>query len=112
MNPPTEVHVARITGAFAVVVAVITLFGTLATASESSSSALPASGTSSIVGSTPSMEASCISVIRSYRALLRSDPKLTRWLTLADADGVSPVDVDPDARRCGIGKRTLLAPMR
>lgn len=109
MNPPAEVRVARITGVFAVVVAVITLFGTLATAGKSSSSAPPASEASAIVSSTRSTGASCISVVRSYRALVRSDPRLASLLTTAGTDGVAPIDVDPDARRCGIGRRALLA---
>ena len=105
----TEVRVAVITGAFSVLVALITLFGTPATAKESRSSALPASGTSTIVSGTPSTGASCISIIRGYRALVRQDPQLVKLLTTAGADGVSPIGVDPDARRCGIGKDALLA---
>jgi hypothetical protein len=108
VNPPTEVRVARITGVFAVLVAVITLFGTLATASKSSS-APPASEASAIVSSTRSTGASCISVVRGYRALVRADPRLATLLTTAGPDGVAPIDVDPDARRCGIGRRALLA---
>jgi hypothetical protein len=108
MNLPTEVRVARIAGAFSVVVAVITLFGTLATADKSSSSALPASGTSTMVSSTPSTQASCSSVIRNYQILLRSDPKLAKLLTTVGPDGVSPIGVDPDARRCGVGRDVLL----
>jgi hypothetical protein len=108
MNPPTEVRVARVTGVFSVVVAVITLFGTLATADESSGPALTASGTSTVVSSTSSSEAPCSSVIRDYRVLLRSDPKLVKLLTTTGADGVAPINVDPDARRCGVGRDVLL----
>jgi hypothetical protein len=52
---------------------------------------------------------SCASVIREYRVLVRLDPALATSLTTAGADGVSPIDVDPDARRCGIDRDALRA---
>jgi hypothetical protein len=108
VTPQTEVRVALIAGAFQVVVASVALFGTLATASDRSST-LPVSGTSTTVSSTPSAGASCTLVIREYRVLVRLDPTLIKSLTTAGADGVSPIDVDPDARRCGIDRDALRA---
>lgn len=108
MNPQTEVRVALIAGVFQVVVALVALFGTLATASDRSST-LPVSGTSPTVSSTSPAGASCTSVIREYRVLVRLDPTLATSLALAGADGVSPIDVDPDARRCGIDEDALRA---
>jgi hypothetical protein len=90
----TQVLVAVISGVFQLLVAFVALFGTLATASDRGS-AQPAGGTSP-------PGASCTSVYREYRGMVRQDPVLVIALTTAGADRVSPVDVDPDARRCGI----------
>jgi hypothetical protein len=51
----------------------------------------------------------CTSVIHEYRTLLRLDPTLVKSLTTAGPDVVSPIDVHPDARRCGIDKDRLRA---
>jgi hypothetical protein len=90
----TQVLVAVISRVFQLLVAFVALFGTLATASDRGS-AQPAGGTSP-------PGASCTSVYREYRGLVRQDPVLVTALTTAGGDRVSPVDVDPDARRCGI----------
>jgi hypothetical protein len=103
-----EVRVAVIAGVFQIVVAFVALFGTLATASNRSSTP-SVSATSATVSNTPLAGASCPSVIREYRTLVRLDPTLATSLTTAGADGVSPVDVDPDARRCGIDRDALRA---
>jgi hypothetical protein len=108
VTPQTEVRVAVIAGIFQVVVAFVALFGTLATASDRSST-LPVSGTSTTVRGTPSAGASCTLVIHEYRVLVRLDPALATSLITAGADGVSPIDVDPDARRCGIDRDALRA---
>jgi len=108
MTSQTEMRIAVITGAFQVIVAFVALFGTLATASDHSSTP-SVSGTSTTVNSRPSAGASCTSVIRGYRLLVRLDPALVTSLTTAGADGVSPIDVDPDARRCGIDRDALRA---
>ena len=108
MNPQTELRVAVIAGTFQVIVALVAFFGTLATASDSNS-ALPGGGASATVTTTPSAGVSCASVIREYRMLLRLDPALAAALVTPGADGVAPVDVDPDARRCGIDKEALRA---
>lgn len=107
-TPGSAERVARITARSAVLVAFITLAGTLATASATRAAA-KASTTSTTVASAASVEASCRSVFREYRTLVRLDPTLVRSLTTAGPDGVSPIDVDPDARRCGIHKNALRA---
>jgi hypothetical protein len=108
VTPQTEVRVAVIAGVVQVVVALVALFGTLATASDGSSTR-PVSGTSATVSSTPLAGASCTLVIREYRVLVRLDLTLATSLTTTGADGVSPIDVDPDARRCGIDRDALRA---
>jgi hypothetical protein len=114
VTPHTEVRVAVIAGAFQVLVALVALFGTLATTGDPSP-ARPFSDTSTTITpaagltSTPAAGASCTSVIREYRALIRLDPRLATSLTTAGPDGASPIDVDADARRCGIDRDTLLA---
>jgi len=115
VTPQVEVRVAVIAGAFQVVVALVALFGTLATASDPSPTR-PVSDTSTTItsapaaglASTPAAGASCTSVIREYRALIRLDPRLATLLTTAAADGASPIDIDADARRCGIDRDALL----
>jgi hypothetical protein len=125
-----EVRIAVIAGVAQVIVAFIALFGTLATASDRSSAlsgsggspttttlavsgesptttTLADSGESPITTTPPSAGASCASVIREYRDLVRSDPKLAASLIEARTDGVSPIDVNPDARRCGIDRAFL-----
>jgi hypothetical protein len=106
MTPQNEVRVAVLTGVFEVVVALVALFGTLATAADHSPSS-PGSGAAPAVNSSPSAGASCTSVIREYRTLVRLDPALIGSLTKQGPDGVSPIDVDPDARRCGIDRDAL-----
>jgi hypothetical protein len=112
-----EVRIAVIAGVFQVLVAFIALFGTLATASDRSST-LPDTGrsptTTTVVNSgrsstttTPSAGGSCTSIIREYRDLVRMDPTLAASLAQAGTDGVAPIDVDPDARRCGIDRAAL-----
>jgi hypothetical protein len=108
VTPQTELRVAVIAGAFQVLVAFIALFGTLATASDRSSTP-PAREASTTVSSTPLSGMSCTSVIREYRVLVRLDPTLATSLTTVGADGVSPIDVDLDARRCGIDRDALRA---
>jgi hypothetical protein len=107
-TPRGAERVALITASSAVLVALITLAGTWATASATRATA-KTSTTSTTAASAPSAGASCTSVFREYRTLLRLDPTLVRSLTTAGADGVSPIDVDPDARRCGIDKDALRA---
>jgi hypothetical protein len=46
-------------------------------------------------------------MIREYRELVRLDPALARSLIEAGADGIAPIDVNPDARRCGIDATVL-----
>jgi hypothetical protein len=106
VNPHSEVRVAVIAGAVQVIVAAVALFGTLATASDPSST-LPASGTAAAVSRMPSAGLPCTSVVAEYRTLLRLNPTLLASLTTAGADGISPIDVDPDARRCGIDQDAL-----
>jgi hypothetical protein len=103
----TEVRVAVIAGAFQVLVALVALFGALATASDPSPT--PISGTSAAVASTPAAGASCTSVIREYQALIRLDPRLAASLSTPGTAGTAPIDVDADARRCGIGRDALRA---
>jgi hypothetical protein len=103
-----EVLVAVITGVFEVVVALIALFGPLATGSDRSST-VPIDGAQGAVSSAPSAGAVCTSVIREYRTLIRLDPELLALLTKAKPGDVPPIEVDPDARRCGIDSEVLEA---
>jgi hypothetical protein len=108
VRPQLEVRVAVITGAFQIVVALVALFGTLSSTGNSSSTS-SVSRTPAAVNSAPSAGAPCTSIIRQYRVLVRLDPALVTSLTTPGADGISPIDVDPDARRCGIDSDALRA---
>jgi hypothetical protein len=105
MTSESGTRVAVIAGAFQVVVAVVGLFGTLATASERSSTA-PLNGASTTIANMPAAGTSCTSIYREYRILIL-DPKLATSLTTPGADGTAPIDVDADARRCGIDRGAL-----
>jgi hypothetical protein len=94
------VAVAFIAAVAQVVAALIALVGPPATTS---------TGGSTTVSSAPAPGAACISVVHEYRTKLRLDPALLTALTTAGADGISLIDVDPDARRCGIDKDVLRA---
>jgi hypothetical protein len=99
-----DVLIAIIAGTFQIVVAFVALFGALATADSDGSA--PA-GNQSVTVTVPA--GFCASVIREYRALVRLDPALATSLTTPGPDGVAPIEVDPDARRCGIDADALRA---
>ena len=106
-TPGSAERAARITARGAVLAALITLAGSWVSASATRAAA-KASTTSTTVASAASAGASCTSVYRDYRTLVL-DPTLVRALTTPRADGVAPIDVDPDARRCGLHKQALRA---
>ena len=44
-----------------------------------------------------------------YRTLVRLDDHALTVLTTPGPDGLSPVEADPDARRCGLSEAALRA---
>ena len=115
----TEVRVGVIAGAAQVLIAVIALIGTLISGDVSPSarqtdtldasvtSAAPAdpTGTDPPAGEAPS----CPAVYEEYRRMVLADANALATLTTPDADGMSPLRADPDARRCGLSEVALQA---
>jgi hypothetical protein len=111
-----ELRVGWIAGSAQVLAALIALFGVLFTAGGTGSahgknagppmaSATPsASATVSINGNT-----SCIDVVEQYRRIALQDPNLLAALDAPGPDGISALEADPEARRCGISEATLRA---
>jgi len=107
-----EVRVALIAASAQVLAATVALFGTLATGGSASAdhatSAIPRIGAST-VATPPAMGVSCTEVVEQYRRLVLLGPKELAALVTPGPDGISPVEADPDARRCGISAATLRA---
>lgn len=115
----TEVRIGVIAGAAQVLVAVIALIGTLIsgdvspaarqtdTLDESATSAAPADPT----GTDPPDDGvlSCPAVYEEYRRMILADANALATLTTPNADGMSPLRADPDARRCGLSEVVLRA---
>jgi hypothetical protein len=92
-----------ITGVASVIGSVLALIGVLATGESDE-----ISGVSSAVVSTTSSDVSCIAVVKAYRIEIQSSSKMLALLTTPGPDGVSPVEADPSARRCGLGETSLM----
>jgi hypothetical protein len=103
---------------FQVVAALVALFGVLFTAGRSGSTQeKPTATPTASATATPTAAAtaapasitSCADVIEQYRRLALQDPGLLAALAIPVPDGISPIEADPDARRCGISAATLRA---
>src|SRR5262249_2900210 len=92
-----------ITGVASVIGSVLALIGVLATGESDEGS-----GVSSGVVSTTSSDVSCIAVVKADRLGVQSTWKMLALLTTPGPDGVSPVEADPSARRCGLGETSLM----
>jgi hypothetical protein len=113
-----ELKVGLIAGSAQVIAALIALFGVLLTAGgagsvqgkdtvSSMASAAPTASAASGVAATPTGNTSCLDVVERYRRIALQDPKLLAALGTPGPDGISPLEADPDARRCGISEATL-----
>lgn len=105
-----EVRVGLIAGSAQVLAALVALFGVLFTAggtgsAQAKDTAMPAASATA----TPASSVSCMDVVGRYRRLALQDPALLAALAGPGPDGISPVEADPDARRCGISGATLRA---
>ena len=97
----TEVRVGLIAGSAQVVAALIALVGVLFAASS------PAKATQASPGNVLNSEIPCPDVIEAYRRMILLDPRLVDALSTTGANGVSPIEADFDARRCGLSTESL-----
>jgi hypothetical protein len=90
-------RVGVMAGVAQITAALIALFGTLVTARqpEGSGEAGSTSGTA------------CTAVYERYRDLVLLDDEALTVLTTPGPDGLSPVEADTDARRCGLSESAL-----
>jgi len=107
-----EVRVGLITGCAQIVAAVIALVGTLATAETKTDTAGTGSDTTATSAPAPppaggSRVDSCTTVVERYQALIEREARMVAVLTTEGPDGISPVEADPDARRCGLSEAAL-----
>jgi hypothetical protein len=93
-----------ITGVAGVIGSVLALIGVLATGESDDTSGV----SSGVVSTTTTSDVSCIAVVKAYRVEIQSSSKMLALLTTAGPDGVSPVQADPAARRCGLGETSLM----
>ncbi len=93
-----------ITGVASVIGSVLALIGVLATGESNDTSGV----SSGVVSTTTTSDVSCIAVVKAYRVEIQSSSKMLALLTTAGPDGVSPVEADPAARRCGLGETSLM----
>ena len=93
-----------ITGVAGVIGSVLALIGVLATGESDDTSGV----SSGVVSTTTTSDVSCIAVVKAYRVEIQSSSKMLALLTTAGPDGVSPVQADPAARRCGLGETSLV----
>jgi hypothetical protein len=97
-----------IAGGAQVAAALLALFGVLFTAvSTGSAQGRDTAKPTASATPTPASGISCMDVVDRYRRLAVQDPALLAALTTPGPDGISPVEADPDARRCGISAATL-----
>jgi len=92
-----------VAGVAGIVGSVLALIGVLVTGESNDTSDVSAA-----VVSTTSSNVSCIAVVKAYRAEIQGSPKMLALLTTPGPDGVSPVEADPAARRCGLGEASLM----
>lgn len=113
-----EMKAGLIAGSAQVAAALVALFGVLFTAAGTGSAqgkataAPTASATATPTASAtaaPASIISCAEVVERYRRLALQDPALLAALAIPGPDGISPIEVNPDARRCGISAATLRA---
>jgi hypothetical protein len=93
-----------ITGVASVIGSVLALIGVLTTGESDDTSGV----SSGVVSTTTTSDVSCIAVVKAYRVEIQSSSKMLALLTTAGPDGVSPVEADPAARRCGLGETSLM----
>lgn len=102
-----QLQVGWIAGCAQVIAALVALFGVLFTAVSTNSAKENANATPTSVVTAPANTLSCMDVVERYRSLMLQDPALLAALTTPGPDGISPIEADPDARRCGISATTL-----
>ena len=95
--------VGLIAGVAGVVGSVLALIGVLVSGDSNDTS-----GASARIATTTSSDVSCIAVVKAYRVEIQSSSKMLALLTTPGPDGVSPVEADPAARRCGLGAASLM----
>lgn len=108
----SEVRVGIIAGSAQILAALVALFGVLATAPDTSAARRPAPGSTTTppaVLATPTGSVSCTDIVERYRRLVLLDSKVQSALATDGPDGVSPVEADPEARRCGVSPASLRA---
>jgi hypothetical protein len=93
-----------IIGVASVIGSVLALIGVLTTGESNDTSGVSAG----VVTTTTTSDVSCIAVVKAYRVEIQSSSKMLALLTTAGPDGVSPVEADPAARRCGLGETSLM----
>lgn len=93
-----------IIGVASVIGSVLALIGVLTTGESNDTSGV----SSGVVTTTTTSDVSCIAVVKAYRVEIQSSSKMLALLTTAGPDGVSPVEADPAARRCGLGETSLM----
>jgi len=89
-NP--TVIAAAVAAAGAVIVGLVTLTGQLVAAQ---------------LGQNRGPEKACVAVFKEYRDVLGGQQDLARILTEPGDDGISVLDADTNARRCGLDARTI-----
>jgi hypothetical protein len=107
-----EVRVGLIAGGAQILAALIALVGTLATAESKTATSGAGSDTSATSApATPLADGSrgdpCTTVVERYRSMIERDARIVAVLTTEGPDGISPVEADPDARRCGLSEDAL-----
>lgn len=93
-----------IIGVASVIGSALALIGVLTTGESNDTSGV----SSGVVTTTTTSDVSCIAVVKAYRVEIQSSSKMLALLTTAGPDGVSPVEADPAARRCGLGETSLM----
>ena len=104
----TEIRVGLIAGSAQVAAALVALCGVLTTTDGTGG----AHAASSVMSTSPAPAAasiSCTDIVESYRRMVLLDKTLLTALVTAGPDGISPVEADPDARRCGVSEAALQA---
>lgn len=93
-----SIRVALIAASASVLVGLSGLIGTLAKNDPASTTAIPPQVTQSTV---------CVDIVHHYVDAIHADPTLLKVLTSPAANGKEPIEIDPDAKRCGIDAAVL-----